>query len=79
MCDKVWKDYQKRGVYNHEWMDPTGDKWSEVIGGRGLRRGFAQPAALKGRAEFPSHPPSRDFVVASCFVQSNIFHVSMAL
>lgn len=55
MCDKVRKDYQKRGVYNPEWMDPTGDKLSGGTGGRVLRRGSAQPAALKSGAEFPCH------------------------
>lgn len=55
MCDKVWKDYLKRGVYNQDWIHPTGDICGLVTLGRRLRRGFAEPAVLKRGAEVPCH------------------------
>lgn len=76
MCDKVWKDYRERGVYNQGWIDPAGDmfgggrrRWRQEVGG------FAEPAALKRGPGFPCHsvrllPASHSFVVVSCFMRS---------
>lgn len=72
MCDKVWKDDWKRGVYNQDGSYWGHREWGDKR--QGAQERLCQPAALKSGAEFPchsgfSHPASRGFVV-SFFVQS---------
>lgn len=50
MCDKVWKDYRERGVYNQGWIDPAGDMFGggeemAAGGGRLCRTSCSQEGA----------------------------------
>lgn len=75
MCDKVWKDYCKRGVYNQQWIHPAGDVMGVGVGLLVTEGGRLCRTCSQEGAEFTCHsvllrPASLVFVVAFCFMQS---------